>query len=443
MSPPFKRLTRFLKHRTPGQLVIQMSDHCNAFCPQCGMRRSGNFKRSRLSVDTIKHILDACVEKGVEAVSFTGGEPLLFFDDLIDCLKHASHCGIKYTRTGTNGFIFMHSGQKTFKPRIHRIAEQLVFSGIYTFWISLDSAVPEVHESMRGLPGVVKGIEQALPIFAEYGLYPSVNLGINRNIAGKHLNRNGFQKDIGENSAHELTARQTRNHSGTYLHFRRAFGLFYQRVIDMGFTIVNACYPMTSNGDSSPADTVYQATSSADIVSFRREEKIDLFHALFDTIPEFRNVIRIFTPRSSLLHLIRQYSSPSGSKKIAACRGGIDYFYIDAATGQTYPCGYRGTENLGNFQSLNLADLPSKAFCTRCDWECFRDPSVMFDPLLILCHNPMNVIGDIFKDSVHYKLWLEDILYYRKCRFFCGRTPGFTVNEKRIPNMADFSSVPK
>ena len=50
--------------------------------------------------------------------------------------------------------------------------------------VSIDSADPKTHEEMRGLKGVIKGIEIALPILHKHGIYPVANLGINRNIAG-------------------------------------------------------------------------------------------------------------------------------------------------------------------------------------------------------------------------------------------------------------------
>lgn len=70
------------RKRLPGQLVIQLTDQCNASCPQCGMRITEKFPRSRLSTDRVKRILDGAARVGVEAVSFTGGEPFLFFDAL-------------------------------------------------------------------------------------------------------------------------------------------------------------------------------------------------------------------------------------------------------------------------------------------------------------------------------------------------------------------------
>ncbi len=71
--------------------------------------------------------------------------------------------------------------------RIRRLVEMLADTPLRNFWISLDSADPAVHERMRGFPGVVAGIEKALPIFHQHGIYPSANLGINRNMGAIHI----------------------------------------------------------------------------------------------------------------------------------------------------------------------------------------------------------------------------------------------------------------
>lgn len=68
-------LKLLLKQRIPGQLVVQVTDRCNATCPQCGMRVSRVFPRSRLELGRLFSIIDAAAEKGIQALSFTGGEP--------------------------------------------------------------------------------------------------------------------------------------------------------------------------------------------------------------------------------------------------------------------------------------------------------------------------------------------------------------------------------
>lgn len=389
-----------LRSTLPGQLVIQYTDKCNARCPQCGMRVTEPFRRSTLQRDTVKKMIDHAAGNGVNAVSFTGGEPFLFFDDIMELVGYAREAGIKYTRTGTNGFIFMHSDKPDFYPRIRRMAERIALSGLYTFWISIDSAAPLQHEEMRGLPGVVEGIEKALPIFREYEIYPSANLGINRNTGVESASTNSPQ---------------------LYGAFREAFEKFYCRIIDLGFTIVNACYPMSVDEDAGGLDAVYGATSRASLIKFSRQERALVFKALFDTIPSYRSKIRIFSPRTSLYSLIRQYTLDESYSY--SCRGGIEFFFVNASDGNTYPCGYRGTDNLGKFWDIDFKKLDKRAECRRCDWECFRDPSELSGPLLELFGNPALFLGRILKDTAYMKLWLEDIRYFAACGFFDGRTP--------------------
>lgn len=71
------------------------------------MRVSKLFNRSKLDMDRAKRIIDFAAQNGVYAISFTGGEPLLFFDEIVVLLKYAKDAGIGYTRTGTNGFLFI------------------------------------------------------------------------------------------------------------------------------------------------------------------------------------------------------------------------------------------------------------------------------------------------------------------------------------------------
>lgn len=392
-----------LRRKLPGQLVIQYTDKCNARCPQCGMRVTEPFKRSTLQLDAVRKMIDHAAENGVNAISFTGGEPFLFFDDIMELTGYAREAGISYTRTGTNGFIFMHSDRPDFYPRITRMAERIALSGLYTFWISIDSAVPLLHEEMRGLPGVIEGIEKALPIFREHGIYPSANLGINRNTGGKAL----FPGETGSLHIYET--------------FRAAFEKFYRRVGDLGFTIVNACYPMSVDEAAGGLEAVYGATSEAELVKFSRQERPLVFKALFDTIPHYRSKLRIFSPRSSLFSLIRQYTLDESYSY--SCRGGVEFYFVNASDGNTYPCGYRGTDNLGKFWELDFKKPGEKKECRRCDWECFRDPSELAGPLLDLFGNPLLFLGRVLRDTAYMKLWSEDLRYFAACNFFDGRTP--------------------
>lgn len=392
-----------VRGRIPGQLIIQYTDRCNGRCPQCSMRVTEDFERSKLSEEEIKKTIASASRQGIKAISFTGGEPFLYEDEVINLIKYAGDFNIKYIRTGTNGFIFMNSESPDFKDRIKCFAEKLSKTKLRNFWISIDSMDANTHENMRGLKGVIKGVEKALPIFHEYGIYPAANLGINRNTGGigKIPNNIGREEEF-------------------YNDFRDAFRGFYNFVIDLGFTMVNACYPMSVNKDSkSQLKAVYGANSINNVISFSPREKIQIFKALFDTIPEYRSKIRLFTPLVSLYAMIKQYEGIDNYS--LPCRGGIDFFFLSVKDGNIYPCGFRGEENMGKLYHANLKDIKQKAFCRECDWECFRDPSEMIGYLINFIGNPLNSILNNKKDKIYRKLWRQDIDYYNACELFNGR----------------------
>ncbi|GAB6905933.1 hypothetical protein JCM12296A_17680 [Desulfosarcina cetonica] len=420
-------------NRIPGQLVVQITDRCNARCPQCGMRTTATFRRSTLSTDTIRRLIDAAADRGVQAISFTGGEPLLDLPRLTALINHAGAAGIPFIRTGTNGFIFQHADRSDFTDRIKRIVDQLAATPLRNFWISLDSSVDALHEEMRGFPGVVAGIEKALPIFHAAGIYPAVNLGINRNVGGA--------------STRELTPAGSSSDAAyleTFYHcYQDAFERFYQRAIDLGFTMANACYPMSIDVPESENGlaAVYAATTVADIVRFAPAEKRMLFSALMVAIRRFRARIRIFSPLCALEALVRQYGTEA-SPPPYGCRGGVDFFFVNAADGHAYPCGYRGNEDHGWVWDMDWPSHrpPAEAdACRRCDWECFRDPCELMGPLLAAFAHPLGLARRVLRSPRAMATWATDLFYYRACGFFDGRqapdyrklTPFGTSSQRR------------
>ncbi len=403
-----KTIRTLFKNRVPGQLIIQYADHCNAKCPQCGMNTANKFQRNKLEGNTVRSILDHAANLGFHAVSFTGGEPLLFFDEIMEFIYYASTKGIKYSRTGTNGFIFRNSDSPNFENRMEKIAKALKQSGVYTFWISMDSSDPVTHEKLRGLSGVIPGVKKALPIFHDYGVYPSANLGINRK-----MGEIGFLKETGKVQFFE--------------NVKKAFMGFYDLAVNLGFTIINSCYPMSvqDNGGMDGLNPVYGATAQNSMVNFSPGEKALIFKAMMEVIPKYRHKIRIFSPLSSLYALYNFYEN--GHKTEYPCRGGIDYFFINAASrGDTFPCGFRGMENLGKFWELNVRDIDASPYCMDCDWECFRDPGELFGPFTDLFQKPFSFFKKAVTRESCLKLWFSDLSYYRACGFFnCGKKPDY------------------
>lgn len=392
----FGSIRRLARGRLPGQAVIQITTRCNARCVQCGMSADKAFARHSLDPDVVDRVLETVSRLGMQAVSFTGGEPLLDFPRLTRMIRRARQLGIPYIRTGTNGFIFQRHEAPDFRDRMARMADDLLESGIRNFWVSLDSCEPSIHEANRGLPGVVRGMDKAIPVFHQRGLYPSVNLGINRLCGGRMAALQGpFDPDAFREG------------------FAEAFTRFFSFAVGMGFTIANCCYPM-----SDEEGAVYQAASSDPFISFSPAEKRAMLLALRSVVPEFRPRIRLFTPLSSLDALVRQIDGGA----TYPCRGGTDFFFVDATRGHAYPCGYRSGDDMGPFWEMR--ELPEDGQdCRRCDWECFRDPSELFGPLASALCSPLDALRAFAAGQGAFGTWLTDLRYYLACDTFDGTKP--------------------
>ena len=371
------------------------------------MRREADLRRATLPGETVRKALRDCARTGIEAVSFTGGEPFINISGIIDLLNYAGDLKIPYLRSGTNGYMFAAGGEASGPDRLIPFVESLVKSPLRNFWISMDSADTETHERLRGLPGVIDGITKALPVFHDRGLYPAVNLGINRCIAGAMI------PPLEESGDGE-----------TFLEsFRRGFDAFFGKAVAMGFTMANVCYPMSFGTVAETGKAAYGAISEDIMVSFSRRELRLVFRALLETIPAFRKSIRVFTPLSALYALSRENSRDM----LFPCLGGICYFYMDSRDGHIYPCGYRGDEDMGasvaELRMLSAVREPAglKPYCKKCHWECFMDPSQLFGVFRHVIRHPRDAFSGKTLDRRMLNLWFEDVKYYLACDLFDGR----------------------
>jgi MoaA/NifB/PqqE/SkfB family radical SAM enzyme len=397
------------------------------------MRTSNRFARHNLSNDDIKRMIDAAAQRGVAAISFTGGEPMLRLNDLAELMNHAGAAGIRFIRTGTNGYFMTYTpgNDEKFIARITRIAATLADTPLRNFWISVDSCEPGVHERMRGFPGLIQGIEKALPIFHDHGIYPSANLGINRNVGGS-LTSALDSRDFTDEAAYLKSF---------YRKYSMALRRFYRRVIDLGFTMVNTCYPMSVDPDQEDGmAAVYAATAEDQVIRFSDAEKAVLFKVILESVMQFRPKIRIFSPLTSLFTLHREYLGNLPVRHPSfACRGGVDFFFVDAQRGETYPCGYRGNESLGKYWECHDDRIDPGKECRLCDWECFRDPSELFAPILQALSRPGDLLDRLLNDRVYLRYWLSDMRYYLACQGFDGRKP---PTYQAMQHAAGFSQTP-
>jgi hypothetical protein len=201
---------------------------------------------------------------------------------------------------------------------------------------------------------------------------------------------------------------------------RSGLRAFFARAVDLGFTMANVCYPMSVSEEADGLSAAYLATSEEPLVRFTSAERALLYETLAGVIAEQRSRIRVFTPVSSLSALAAAHRDGHEGGGGYACRGGVDYFFVDAH-GDTFPCGYRADAWLGPFVTFHPRRT-GKPSCRRCDWECFRDPSQLFGPVTSPGRRTLPAARILAGDR-SMRLWWEDVRYARACGMFDGRRP--------------------
>jgi cyclic pyranopterin phosphate synthase len=148
---PYGRLIKDLR--------LSVTPRCNLHCLYCHpLVWEQSEPPGTISVEEVRHFLSAMRMLGLDAVRFTGGEPLVR-KELPQMLEAARAAGIPDIAITTNGMLFK------------RKARDLVAAGLRRINVSMDSVTPEVFKAMtRG--GDVGRVWEAIETAWELGLDP-------------------------------------------------------------------------------------------------------------------------------------------------------------------------------------------------------------------------------------------------------------------------------
>ncbi len=142
-------------------VVWNLTRTCNLRCIHCYTDSAAVSYPDELSTDEAKSVLDDLAAFGVPAVLFSGGEPLVR-KDLFELAAHARDAGL-HVVLSTNGTLIT-----------REIAERFVELKFAYIGISLDSAVPEIHDKFRGVAGAfqktMEGFRQCVGAGQKVGL---------------------------------------------------------------------------------------------------------------------------------------------------------------------------------------------------------------------------------------------------------------------------------
>lgn len=147
------------------EVDLHVTNRCNLKCKHC-VYTSGEWDMPDMTLETVKKIIPALKNLGVEEVHITGGEPLVNkeFFEIARCL-HENGFG---TRVQTNGILITPD-----------IAKRLKECGIEYVLISIDG-LEKTHNSFRNNDKSFDYAIKAVKICLEAGLYTRVNTVINK-----------------------------------------------------------------------------------------------------------------------------------------------------------------------------------------------------------------------------------------------------------------------
>ncbi|MDD5560762.1 MAG: radical SAM protein [Candidatus Omnitrophica bacterium] len=151
----------------PGFCCIGIVDSCMLKCQMCqkwkedagtmGIPQPATEEWKRF----IKQLRDV-VDPGFE-IDFGGGEALMK-EDIFELISYSKSLGFK-TTIASNGFLID-----------EKMAQKIVNSGLDSIILSLDSLLPEIHDSMRGVEGVAQRVLNAIKYIRHYS--KTIHVGI-------------------------------------------------------------------------------------------------------------------------------------------------------------------------------------------------------------------------------------------------------------------------
>jgi Fe-coproporphyrin III synthase len=160
--PPHQRMAvaKSAAERRP-IVVWNLTRTCNLKCIHCYTDSEARQYPNELSTDEAKSVLDDLAEFKVPAVLFSGGEPLIR-KDIFDLAAYARAKGL-HVVLSTNGTLIS-----------REVAQRLKDLEFAYVGLSLDSAVPELHDKFRGTEGAfertMKGFRNCVDVGQKVGL---------------------------------------------------------------------------------------------------------------------------------------------------------------------------------------------------------------------------------------------------------------------------------
>jgi len=141
----------------PQTVFLAPTYRCQCNCAPCYADVKGRKNVGEMPTEELKAEIDQIKALGAIHLNLTGGEPLLR-EDIVSLVAHAHDIGL-ITRISTNGDLLTRD----------RVAE-LRRAGLNQCGIAVDDADPDIHDRLRGLPGLFDRAVLGFRFLHEYGI---------------------------------------------------------------------------------------------------------------------------------------------------------------------------------------------------------------------------------------------------------------------------------
>jgi len=158
--------------RAPFLAIWETTQACDLACKHCRASAQPLAHPSQLTTAEATNLIDQIADLQVPLFVFTGGDPLKR-PDIFELIEHAAAKGVHAALTPSA------------TPLLTREAIfRMKASGLSRLAVSLDGSTPEIHDSIRGIPGTWERTVEAIHWANEAGLPIQVHTVVSRlNIA--------------------------------------------------------------------------------------------------------------------------------------------------------------------------------------------------------------------------------------------------------------------
>ena len=171
-------------YEAPRIISWNITLRCPLKCAHCYVNGGDHEAEHVLSHEEALRVIDQVRAAGRPVVVLSGGEPLMR-EDLCEIARYGTEQGLRMVM-GTSGYFLD-------RPMAARLSD----AGIRAAAISLDSADPSTHDSLRGVPGAWEKAVAAIRNCRDEGIGVQVNMTLMRSSAGDVESVVEFGKGLG------------------------------------------------------------------------------------------------------------------------------------------------------------------------------------------------------------------------------------------------------